>query len=106
MECFIKVRVLRWQDWSEFFDAECLPLLKDLGTVHDVVCYEDIEDPYGGAFKATKNIQSDFPKQVISTPISEAAIAGVTIGLALEGKASIAEIMFSDFTLLCMDGNK
>ena len=64
---------------------------------------EDINDPYGGAFKVTKNLQFNFPKQVISTPISEAAIAGVVIGLSIEGKAAIAEIMFSDFALLCLD---
>ena len=64
---------------------------------------EDINDPYGGAFKVTKNLQFNFPKQVISTPVSEAAIAGVVIGLSIEGKASIGEIMFSDFTLLCLD---
>lgn len=51
MECFIKVRVLRWQDWSQFFDDECLPLLKDLGTVQDVVCYEDVEDPSVFAYR-------------------------------------------------------
>ena len=51
MECFIKVRVLRWQDWSQFFEAECLPLLKDLGGVTDVICYEDIEDPSTFAYR-------------------------------------------------------
>ena len=28
---------------------------------------EDIVDPYGGAFKITKNIKNKFPKQIIST---------------------------------------
>ena len=58
MECFIKVRVLRWQDWSQFFDAECLPLLKDLGGVTDTICYEDIEDPSIFAYRLSyKNEQ-------------------------------------------------
>jgi 2-oxoisovalerate dehydrogenase E1 component len=37
---------------------------------------EDIADPYGGAFKATKGLSTEFPLSVISTPISEAALVG------------------------------
>ena len=46
---------------------------------------EDIVDPYGGAFKITKNLKSKFPKQVIATPISEASIVGISGGLSIEG---------------------
>ena len=46
---------------------------------------EDITDPYGGAFKITKNIKNKFPKQIIATPISEASIVGLSGGLAIEG---------------------
>jgi 2-oxoisovalerate dehydrogenase E1 component len=34
---------------------------------------EDLHDPYGGAFKVTQGLSTDFPGRVISTPISEAA---------------------------------
>ena len=30
---------------------------------------EDIIDPYGGAFKVTKGLSTQFPEQVFSTPI-------------------------------------
>ena len=64
---------------------------------------EDILDPYGGAFKVTRGLSTDFPARVRTTPISEAAIAGVSAGLALAGFRPIAEIMFGDFLPLCFD---
>jgi acetoin:2,6-dichlorophenolindophenol oxidoreductase subunit beta len=68
-----------------------------------VVLGEDIVDPYGGAFKVTRGLSTDFPERVRTTPISEAAIAGVSAGLALAGLRPIAEIMFGDFLALCFD---
>jgi 2-oxoisovalerate dehydrogenase E1 component len=64
---------------------------------------EDLHDPYGGAFKVTSGLSSKYPEQVISTPISEAGITGVAIGLALAGFRPIVEIMFADFLTLAMD---
>jgi pyruvate/2-oxoglutarate/acetoin dehydrogenase E1 component len=64
---------------------------------------EDIADPYGGAFKVTKGLSTDFPDRVLSTPISEAAIAGVAGGLALCGDRPVMEVMFGDFIGLCFD---
>jgi pyruvate/2-oxoglutarate/acetoin dehydrogenase E1 component len=64
---------------------------------------EDIDDPYGGAFKVTKGLSSKFPARVISTPICEASIVGVATGLALRGMRAIAEIMFGDFIAIAAD---
>jgi pyruvate/2-oxoglutarate/acetoin dehydrogenase E1 component len=64
---------------------------------------EDIVDPYGGAFKVTRGLSTDFPDRVRSTPISEGSIAGMSAGLALAGYRPIAEIMFGDFLTLCFD---
>jgi pyruvate/2-oxoglutarate/acetoin dehydrogenase E1 component len=64
---------------------------------------EDIVDPYGGAFKVTKGLSEEFPGRVISTPISEAGITGVGIGLALNGFRPVVEIMFGDFLTLVID---
>lgn len=64
---------------------------------------EDILSPYGGAFKVAKNLSAEFPEQVFSTPISEAAIMGISNGLALAGFKPYAEIMFGDFMTLVMD---
>jgi 2-oxoisovalerate dehydrogenase E1 component len=64
---------------------------------------EDILSPYGGAFKATKELSSKYPDRVLTTPISEAAIAGISSGLALNGFRPYAEIMFGDFMTLILD---
>ncbi|WP_237106533.1 alpha-ketoacid dehydrogenase subunit beta [Nonomuraea sp. MG754425] len=64
---------------------------------------EDLADPYGGAFKATKGLSSRYPGQVLSTPISESAVVGVAGGLALAGNKAIVEVMFSDFVTLAFD---
>jgi 2-oxoisovalerate dehydrogenase E1 component len=64
---------------------------------------EDIEGPYGGAFKVTKNLSEEFPGRVRCTPISEAAIVGIGNGLALSGHVPVCEIMFGDFVALASD---
>lgn len=64
---------------------------------------EDIESPYGGAFKVTKGLSEEFPGRVRNTPISEAAVVGMANGLALGGFIPICEIMFGDFLTLAAD---
>lgn len=64
---------------------------------------EDVLSPYGGAFKVAKNLSFKFPDRVFSTPISEAALVGISNGLALSGFKPYAEIMFGDFMTLAMD---
>lgn len=64
---------------------------------------EDIKDPYGGAFKVSRGISTNFPGRVISTPISEAAIVGIAGGMSLRGLRPVVEIMFGDFITLAFD---
>ncbi len=64
---------------------------------------EDILDPYGGSFKVTKGCSIAFPRRVITTPISEAGLAGVSAGMALRGLRPVLEIMFGDFITLTVD---
>jgi 2-oxoisovalerate dehydrogenase E1 component len=64
---------------------------------------EDIEGPYGGAFKVTKDLSQIFPGRVRNTPISELAITGISNGLALSGMKPVVEIMFGDFIMLAGD---
>jgi 2-oxoisovalerate dehydrogenase E1 component len=68
-----------------------------------VLLGEDIEGPYGGAFKVTKDLSREFPGRVRGTPISEAAIVGLGNGLALAGMLPVCEIMFGDFITLAAD---
>jgi pyruvate dehydrogenase E1 component beta subunit len=68
-----------------------------------VVLGEDI-GPYGGIFQVTKGLQEEFGiDRVVDTPISEAAFVGASVGAALTGMRPVAEIMFIDFTTVCMD---
>ena len=64
---------------------------------------EDVLDPYGGAFKVTKEISDLYPSRVITTPVSEAAITGIACGMSMNGKKVILEIMFGDFLSLTFD---
>lgn len=64
---------------------------------------EDIADPYGGAFKITKGFQEHNSSNVYSTPISEAGLVGMAIGMNLVGEKTFAEIMFGDFIVNAMD---
>jgi 2-oxoisovalerate dehydrogenase E1 component len=64
---------------------------------------EDILSPYDGTFKVSAGLSIKYPDNVISTPISEAAITGLSNGLALRGYKPYLEIMFGDFVTLAID---
>ena len=64
---------------------------------------EDVLDPYGGAFKITRGLSSQYADRVLTTPLSENGIVGVANGLALCGNKVIVEMMFGDFLLLALD---
>ena len=58
---------------------------------------EDIEAPKGGVFGLTADLSHDHPKRVFNSPLAEATIAGVGIGMACYGKRPVFEIQFIDF---------
>lgn len=69
-----------------------------------VLLGEDIADPIGGVLKVTKGLSTKYGRdRVRATPISETAIVGAAVGLALGGYRPVAEIMFMDFTTVCLD---
>jgi pyruvate dehydrogenase E1 component beta subunit/2-oxoisovalerate dehydrogenase E1 component beta subunit len=53
---------------------------------------------FGGAFKATKNLATEFPGRVLDAPISEDAIVGSAVGAAVQGMRPIVEMQFADFS--------
>jgi pyruvate/2-oxoglutarate/acetoin dehydrogenase E1 component len=71
------------------------------GRVH--LLGEDILDPYGGAFKVSAGLSTKFPGRVWTTPISEAALVGLSSGMAIRGLLPVVEIMFGDFLCLGAD---
>jgi pyruvate/2-oxoglutarate/acetoin dehydrogenase E1 component len=59
---------------------------------------------FNGVYKVTRGLLDEFGSdRVRDTPISEAAIAGAAVGLALAGMRPVAEIMYMDFLPICMD---
>ena len=52
----------------------------------------------GNVFLITRGFLEEFgPERIIDTPLAEASIVGVAIGMAMEGLRPIAEIQFADF---------
>ena len=80
-------------------------------TVHDTL-YEEMkrddrvlvlgEDvgARGGVFRATMGFLDEFGEgRVIDTPLDETLIAGVAIGMAIDGLRPVAEMQFADFIM-------
>src|SRR6202158_657948 len=52
----------------------------------------------GNVFLITKGFLEEFgPERIIDTPLAEASIVGIAVGMAMEGLRPIAEIQFADF---------
>ena len=68
-----------------------------------VVIGEDV-GLQGGVFGATRGLQKAFgADRVLDMPISETAITGMGVGLAIDGFRPVLEIMFVDFIGVCLD---
>ena len=88
---------------KRYLDYISIALKEAMENNDAILMGEDVRDPYGGAFKITKGLSTEYSSQVYNTPISEAAITGIAVGAALNGTKVIAEIMFGDFITLCID---
>jgi len=70
----------------------------------DVVLIGEDIGRLGGSFAVSKGLLDQFgADRVIETPISESAIVGTAVGMAMMGMRPIAELMFADFLTLGMD---
>ncbi|HVV69427.1 MAG TPA: alpha-ketoacid dehydrogenase subunit beta [Gammaproteobacteria bacterium] len=68
-----------------------------------VVLGEDI-GVNGGVFRTTVGLLEKFgPERVIDTPLAESMIAGVSIGMAVEGLRPVAEFQFMGFIYPAID---
>ena len=63
-----------------------------------IIYGEDIADPKGGVFTATKGLSDSFgDKRVFNSPLAEASIVGTAVGLATTGWKPCVEIQFGDY---------
>ena len=80
-------------------DAINHALSEEMKENNKIVVYgEDIADPKGGVFTATKGLTDKFGKErVFNSPLAEASIVGTAIGLAVTGWRPCVEIQFGDY---------
>ena len=58
----------------------------------------------GGVFRATQGLRERFGfKRVLDTPLAEAMIAGVSVGMAAQGLKPVMEIQFLGFIYAAME---
>ncbi len=85
-------------------EAINLALARALADDPNVVVFGEDVGANGGVFRATVGLQQRFgPARVFDTPLSEALIAGMAVGLAVEGLRPVAEIQFAGFAYTAID---
>ena len=86
--------------------VEAVNLALDLALAGDpdvLVLGEDVA-ANGGVFRATVNLKEKYGgRRVIDTPLAEGLIAGISVGMALQGLKPVAEIQFMGFLYAAME---
>lgn len=85
-------------------EALTMAMAHELDQDNSVVVLGEDVGVNGGVFRATAGLQERFGKdRVIDTPLAEALIAGISIGMATQGMKPVAEIQFSGFIYPAVD---
>ena len=68
-----------------------------------VIYGQDIADPKGGVFTATKGLSEKFGNdRVFNSPLAESSIVGTAVGMAVAGYKPVVEIQFGDYIWTAM----
>jgi len=79
-------------------EAVTMAMAHELKHDKDVVVMGEDVGINGGVFRATKGLAQEFGEdRVIDTPLAEAMIAGMAVGMATQGMKPIAEAQFMGF---------
>ncbi|SUZ62493.1 uncharacterized protein METZ01_LOCUS15347 [marine metagenome] len=63
-----------------------------------VIYGQDVADPKGGVFTATRGLSTDFgTERVFNSPLAESSIIGTAVGMAVTGYKPVVEIQFGDY---------
>ena len=85
-------------------EAINLALARALTDDPNVVVFGEDVGVNGGVFRATVGLQQRFGiDRVFDTPLSEALIAGLCVGMAAQGLRPVGEIQFMGFLYPCID---
>ena len=85
-------------------DAINHALKEEMDRNNKMVIYgQDIADPKGGVFTATKGLSGEFGQdRVFNSPLAESSIIGTAIGMSVNGYKPVVEIQFSDYIWTAM----
>ena len=68
-----------------------------------VIYGQDIADPKGGVFTATKGLSKRYgADRVFNSPLAESSIVGTAVGMAVAGYKPVVEIQFGDYIWTAM----
>jgi len=91
-------KVLKESRAVSFRDAEFEAILHHFYNDHRLVAYGEENRDWGGAFAVYCGLTEALPyRRLFNSPISEGAIAGTAVGVAMEGGKALVELMYCDF---------
>lgn len=85
-------------------EAVTLALARAMAEDENVVVLGEDVGVNGGVFRATAGLQERFgADRVLDTPLAEALIGGLCVGMAAQGLKAVGEIQFMGFMYPCID---
>ena len=99
-----ETKIVKKADSVVMVDAINHALHEEMDKNEKMVIYgQDIADPKGGVFTATKGLSTVFGKErVFNSPLAESSIIGTAVGMAVTGYKPVVEIQFGDYIWTAM----